>query len=139
MCRKTILLGVKIDVSLIYSTEGMTMSEEETIDMMVENLTAKAMDGWKYRSKAQGSSPGDNEVLLAIQKSYRSIYEDVIEENKYVQMYSMMFRVLKSFFPESITVNLPDVKIPVEYYVPKTFIPSENESSSHMVVLEIRL
>ena len=139
MCRKTILLGVKIDVSLIYSTEGMTMSEEETIDMMVENLTAKAMDGWKYRSKAQRSSPGDNEVLLAIQKSYRSIYEDVIEENKYVQMYSMMFRVLKSFFPESITGNLPDVKIPVEYYVPKTFIPSENESSSHMVVLEIRL
>ena len=139
MCRKTILLGVKIDVSLIYSTEGMTMSEEETIDMMVENLTAKAMDGWKYRSKAQRSSPGDNEVLLAIQKSYRSIYEDVIEENKYVQMYSMMFRVLKSFFPESITVNLPDVKIPVEYYVPKTFITSENESSSHMVVLEIRL
>ena len=139
MCRKTILLGVKIDVSLIYSTEGMTMSEEETIDMMVENLTAKAMDGWKYRSKAQRSSPGDNEVLLAIQKSYRSIYEDVIEENKYVQMYSMMFRVLKSFSPESITVNLPDVKIPVEYYVPKTFIPSENESSSHMVVLEIRL
>ena len=139
MCRKTILLGVKIDVSLIYSTEGMTMSEEETIDMMVENLTAKAMDGWKYRSKAQRSSPGDNEVLLAIQKSYRSIYEDVIEENKYVQMYSMMFRVLKSFFPESITVNLPDVKIPGEYYVPKTFIPSENESSSHMVVLEIRL
>ena len=139
MCRKTILLGVKIDVSLIYSTEGMTMSEEETIDMMVENLTAKAMDGWKYRSKAQRSSPGDNEVLLAIQKSYRSIYEDVIEENKYVQMYSMMFRVLKSFFPESITVKLPDVKIPVEYYVPKTFIPSENESSSHMVVLEIRL
>ena len=113
MCRKTILLGVKIDVSLIYSTEGMTMSEEETIDMMVENLTAKAMDGWKYRSKAQRSSPGDNEVLLAIQKSYRSIYEDVIEENKYVQMYSMMFRVLKSFFPESITVNLPEVKIPV--------------------------
>ena len=139
MCLKTFLLGVKIDVPLIYSTEGMTMSEEETIDTMVENLTAKAMDGWKYRSKAQRASPEDNEVLLAIQKSYRSIYEDVIEENKYLQMYSMTFRVLKSFFPESITINLPDVKIPVEYYVPKTNIPSENESSSRIIVLEIRL
>ena len=62
----------------------MTVSEEEIIDTVVENLTTKAMNECKYRPKTQVSSPDGNEVLLAIQKSYGNIYEDVIEENKHV-------------------------------------------------------
>ena len=123
----------------MYSTERMTLREEETIDSMVENLTAKAMSNCKYRPKMQNMCPIDNDVLLAIHNSYGSIYENVIEESKCLWIHSMIYRALRTLFPESITINLPDVKVPVEYYVSKTYTSSGKESSRHLIILEIRL
>lgn len=69
---------------MTHSTERMTVSEEETIDTIVEKLTSKAMEGCKRCPETQISIPEENEVVVAIQKTYGNIYQNVIEENEYM-------------------------------------------------------
>lgn len=130
------------------SVEGMSVCREDHISNIIETLFMNVMDKSHIEDKSdvenaldslmEHCSPEQKTVLRSISNNVPSMLPELFRSYQYVLSILYIFRDLVKIYRQPISINLPSLAIPIQYYE-KQLPANSTDSQSYIDVIEVEL